>query len=182
MSKFVYLSYPAMEGIPDWIQKIKEYKHQDVCLLDPYDPNQIQDPAVQACLNRDPNETAVQWKEAFKLEPMLFLPPNESVATRFVINERKPVLDNYKSMYCLLRADVMLVDMNLASYGDVAQEVLYAWLWNIPVIGITNRFINSSWVQSRCKMLLMPRNSSEIVEQILLVKREPKPAEQVKVD
>jgi hypothetical protein len=73
----------------------------------------------------------------------------------------------FKRLYALLRADAVLVDLNVPDHGCRSQEVMWAYLAGIPVVGIAHRFIVSPSMAAMLEAMVFPRTSDQIVRQLL---------------
>jgi len=174
--KLVYCAYSILDQIepPDWLGKLAANKtvvNQGWGLYDPalgFMANS-QNPAVAAALSHDrkiPHKIA-EAHEVLRLDPKLFAPLGD-VAARMSAADRFPSIDvSFKHLYVLLRSDVVLVDLTVPSHGGKYYEALYGHLFGKPVIGISHRFILSPWVAQRCDALVFPKNTDEIVRQVL---------------
>ncbi len=176
MSKLVYCSYNLIDqdGIPDWVIKLiaNPIAQKDRWAI--YNPIHGFTAHLEGKLSMTaaladatiPQETQRNHK-VLKLDPMLFQPLSE-VLPRLRAADDSPTLDvAFKNLYVILRSDVVLVDLNQAGHGESAQEVLYAYLCNIPVIGIAHRFILSPWMANKLNAVVFPRTTDEIVQQVL---------------
>lgn len=177
MSKLIYCSYSLMDadGRPSWLDKLRI---NPVCLREHwafYDPmlgftgNIESDPYLAAAMsdNSRLRTRGAQNMEALRLDPALLLPLPE-VHNRLRQADSGPSVDvAFKNIYVLLRSDLVLVDLNAPSHGETAQEVLYAYLFGVPVVGIAHRFILSPWVVGKVKAVIFPSSSDDIVHQIL---------------
>lgn len=102
-----------------------------------------------------------------RIDPQL-LEPLGSVLPRLERADEGPTLDvAFKRLYAVLRSDIVLVDMNAPDHGCRSQEVMYAYLSVIPVVGIAHRFILSPALAGLVGTVLFPRTSDEIVRQVL---------------
>lgn len=176
MSKLVYCSYNLIDqdGIPDWVEKFIANPVVQKDRWSIYNPIHGFTAHIEGKLSMTaaladaviPKEIQRSHK-ILKLDPMLFAPLSE-VLPRLRAADESPTLDvAFKSLYVILRSDVMLVDLNEAGHGESAQEVLYAYLCNIPVIGIAHRFILSPWMLNKLNAVIFPRTTDEIVQQVL---------------
>ena len=116
--------------------------------------------------------------KVFKLEPMLFesLPdektqPNPMTSTlmaRFAdADVGKSILNIvFSDLFVLMKADCLVVDMNQPSHGGKPMEVLYAHLWDIPIIGICHRRDFSPWIANLISCMISPRTTDDIVKAI----------------
>ena len=87
---------------------------------------------------------------------------------RLVAADAGPVSDvALKSLYVAARSDIVLVDLDSPGYGEAGQDVMYAYLFGIPVVGISHRFILSPWVTVKLRAVIFPRTTDEIVQQVL---------------
>lgn len=122
--------------------------------------------SVLAALNRPPRIGVAEAK-SLKLDEELMLPLGR-VKDRLALADSEPSLDvSFKRMYALLRSDVLLVDLDTADHGCRAHEALYAYLIDVPVVGIAHRFILSPAMLAKMSCVLFPRSSDEIVRQVL---------------
>lgn len=171
--KLVYCAYPVLDHDkePDWVEKLADnpfVKREGWALYRPalgFLEN-AERMEVLAALNRPARIDATQ-AAALKLDPAL-LEGLGAVRERVSVADRGPFLDvSFKRMYALLRADVVIADLNAPDHGDKTHETLYAYLMDVPVVGIAHRFILSPAVLGQVSCVLFPRSSEEIVRQVL---------------
>lgn len=159
----VYISYPELSEPSGWVSELFQQDVEGLTFLDPNHSivQQAQNKNVFELLNRHPHRTAQEHASVFKLDNELFQSLNE-VSQRIGHAESTAYLDlPFKNLYCLLRSDLLIVDMN---GPEVAQDVMYAWMWNIPIIGATYKFLNSPTVQAKCDAILNPLDISNIID------------------
>jgi len=157
---------------PDWVEKLSNHPllQQERWAL--YRPTlgfieQLNgNTTLLASLSRS-IELSEPIRTALKLDPDL-LEPLGKVVGRLERSDHHPSLDvAFKRLYALLRSDIMLVDMNEPDHGCRSQEVMYAYLSNVPIVGIAHRFILSPSMVGRVGTVIFPRTSDEIVRQVL---------------
>lgn len=171
--KLIYCAYPLIDvgQEPDWVQKFADnpfVKREGWALYRPARGFMENAEALEAvaALNRAPRLSA-QQAAALKLEPDL-LKPLGHVRDRLMAADNGPFLDvSFKRLYALLRSDVLLTDLNGPDHGCKASETLYAYLIDVPVVGIAHRFILSPAMLDKVSCVLFPRASDEIVRQVL---------------
>jgi hypothetical protein len=171
--KLIYCAYPLIDQgqEPDWVGKFADNRFVQREGWALYRPafgfmENAEALEVVAALNRPPRITEAQ-ATAMKLEPDL-LQPLGQVKNRLAAADAGPFLDvSFKRLYALLRADIVLVDLNGPDHGCKAQETLYAYLMHVPVVGIAHRFILSPAMLDKVSCVLFPRASDEIVRQVL---------------
>jgi hypothetical protein len=177
MSKLIYLSYPLMDKDtkPDWVEKIKVnpmVQKEHWALYDPmlgFSGNFESGIYMAAFLsdNTRLSEHAKANQKELRLDPALFGDLG-TVLRRVKESDERPSIDlPFKNLYVLLRSDIMLVDLNDPDHGERSQEVLYAYLFGVPVVGVAHRFILSPWVAGKVSAVVFPATTDEIVAQVL---------------
>lgn len=160
---------------PDWIQKLASNSVVVSEQWSLYRPayrfyENLATPHMTTALTRAARLTEAQV-DAFKIDRVV-LAPLSDVKHRFVVADRGPFVDvHVKRLYALLRADIMLVDLNVPSHGCLGHEMLYAYLSGIPIVGIAHRFILSPSVLDKLEVVLVPKTSDQIVRQVLAFDR-----------
>ena len=174
--KLCYLSYPIIDQdkVPEWIANFAQHplvqreawgiydpalgfraNYQNVRCIGPL--SEVQRVAPKG----------VQHREAFKLDRALFEPMTRETLQRIDHADTTPSTDiPFKHLYALLRADVVLVDLDLPDHGE-SHEVLYAYLLGVPVIGVSGRFLLSPWMAEKCSVVVFDREVDAIVRQVL---------------
>lgn len=180
MSKLVYCSYNLIDqdSIPDWVEKLTTNPMVLAERWGIYNPiegfvgnieRSVTVAAVMAKAKAAP--LAYDNRQQLRLDPMLFQPLNH-VMNRLRSADQSPTLDvAFKNLYALLRSDIVVVDLDGVGHGEPSQEVLYAYLCGVPVVGIAHRFILSPWILGKVDAVIFPRTSDEIVQQILAYDR-----------
>lgn len=176
MSKLVFCSYNLIDqnGIPGWVSKLVQnplVQKEKWAVYNPilgFTGNLESSLALPAALSiQQVPPVVVRNFKALKLDPMLLSPLGE-VLPRLKAADESPSIDvAFKSLYVLLRSDIMLVDLNQAGHGESSQETVYAYLSGVPVIGVAHRFILSPWMINKLNAVIFPRTSDEIVQQVL---------------
>jgi len=72
-----------------------------------------------------------------------------------------------KDTYVLLRASMMLVDLNEPSHGGVGVEVTLAHILRMPIVGVSHRFHHSPQMVRRAPTIVTPKTANDLVEVIL---------------
>lgn len=176
MSKLVFCSYNLIDqdAIPDWVSKLTTnplVKKERWAIYNPingFSGNLEDNLSMPAALSIGtvPPEV-VRNHKALKLDPAL-LEPLGSVLPRLRAADGSPSIDvAFKALYVLLRSDIVLVDLNQPGHGESSQEVVYAYLSGIPIVGVAHRFILSPWMINKLNAVIFPRSSDEIVQQVL---------------
>jgi len=172
--KLIYCSFNLVDsdGPPDWISKLKVnpvVRQEKWSIYNPYmsfSENVGADATILTLLN-DPQRIAKADPKALKLEPDLFK-GLQDVMPRITASDSSASIDvAFKSLYVILRSDLVLVDLNSPGHGEASQEIMYAYLFGIPVIGLAHRFILSPWVVNKVRAVIFPRTTDEIVQQVL---------------
>jgi hypothetical protein len=176
MTKLVYCSYNLIDQdeIPDWVDKfianplVQKEKWAIYNPINGFGGNLESNLSLPAALSiGSVPDAVVRGHKTLKLDPML-LEPLGSVLSRLRAADEAPTLDvAFKSLYVLLRSDIVLVDLNQPGHGEASQEVVYAYLSGIPIVGIAHRFILSPWMINKLNAVIFPRTSDEIVQQVL---------------
>lgn len=171
--KLIYCAYALIDRQqePDWVGKFadNEFVKREGWAL--YRPmlgfmENASSLATVAALDRPARVSAAE-AATLKLDPDL-LKPLAKVRDRVGIADNGPFLDvSFKRLYALLRSDVLLTDLNVPDHGCRASETLYAYLVDVPVVGIAHRFILSPAMLDKVSSVIFPRSSDEIVRQVL---------------
>jgi len=172
MSRLIYCAHAVLDAAePDWVQKILEnpiVKAEQWCLYRPslgFMEN-AKSPGMLSLLSRQPKLSQATAR-VLQIDAGVFdsLP---AVRERVVVADNGPFMDvAFKRLYALLRADVVLVDLDVPDQGCRTVEALYGYLAGIPTVGIASRFIVSPGLVSKMQAVLFPRTSDQIVRQIL---------------
>lgn len=172
MSRLVFCAHALLDSDePDWVDKLMAnplVKAEQWCL---YRPTQgflenAKWPGMLSLLTREPKISRSQ-AIGLRLDPALHSSLAE-VYERLSIADNGPFLDvAFKRQYALLRADVVLVDLNVPDHGCRTEDALCAYLAGIPTVGIASRFIVSPGLVGRLDAVLFPRTSDQIVRQVL---------------
>ena len=72
----------------------------------------------------------------------------------------------FKDLFLLIRSDIVVADFNNPSAGS-AQEILYAHLMDIPILGISYRSSVSPWLQNRAVAVAAPKNADDIIRLVI---------------
>jgi len=172
--KLIYCAYNLMEqdGPPDWIQKFKTnpvVRQERWSIYDPYftfTENVGTDVGLMSRLNDEARLKKID-PVALKLDPQL-LSPIGVVLDRIKVSDNSPTIDiPFRELYVLLRSDIVLADLNSMGHGEVSQEVMYGYLFGVPVVGLSHRFILSPWIAGKLRSVIFPRTTDEIVQQVL---------------
>lgn len=169
----IYCAYPLIDrdGEPDWVGKLADnrfVKREGWALYRPaygFMEN-AESLDVVAAVNR-PARITEATARSLKLDPDL-LKPLGQVRNRLAAADDGPFIDvSFKRLYALLRSDIVVADLNAPDHGCKAHETLYAYLIDVPVVGIAHRFILSPAMLDKVSCVLFPRSSDEIVRQVL---------------
>lgn len=172
MSRLLYCAHALLDSDePDWVGKLLAnplVKAEGWCLYRPtlgFLEN-AKSPGMLSLLTREP-KVSREKAAALQLDSQVFEPLG-TVQERLTIADHGPFLDvAFKRLYALLRADVVLVDLNVPDHGCRTEDALYAYLAGIPAVGIASRFIVSPGLVGRLDAVLFPRTSDQIVRQVL---------------
>jgi len=106
--------------------------------------------------------------ELLRLDPLLFKSLIDSDAlNRIVQAEDNASADlPFKDLYFLLRSKAILVDASAFSYGGLPAEVLYGYLLDIPIFGISHRFLTSPWIINKAVSMFCPRSIDDLVASV----------------
>lgn len=177
MSKLIYMSYSLMDQAskPDWVDKLKDNPMVVKEKWSLYDPSLGFNGNFEAGFytaavlsdNSRVNKQAYESQKSLRLDPALFSDLGK-VINRIKAADGAPSIDlPFKDLYVILRSDIVLVDLNTADHGERSQEVLYAYLFGIPVVGVAHRFILSPWMVGKVNSVVFPVTTDEIVSQVL---------------
>jgi hypothetical protein len=172
----VYLSYPLMDydRAPRWVEPFKANIVTQMEQWSCYDPmlgfagNIENDVGLMTTLSNPKrvNALAVQAAQQLRLDPELFKPLNE-VLPRLKISDQLPTTDvAFKNLYALMRSSVVVADLDNPDHGEKTQEVMYAYLIGVQVVGVAHRFMFSPYVAEKISVFVRPDPYS-IVRQVL---------------
>jgi len=172
MSRLIYCAHAVLDADePEWVDKLSHnpiVKAEEWCFYRPtlgFMEN-AKAPGMLALLTRAP-KISKSKSLGLRLDLALHQPLAE-VQQRLTIADHGPFMDvAFKRMYALLRADVVLVDLNVPDQGCRTVEAVYAYLAGIPAVGIASRFIVSPGLIDKLDAVLFPRTSDQIVRQVL---------------
>jgi hypothetical protein len=174
--KLIYCSFNLVDANepPDWIEKFKSNvitKKEKWSIYNPYlsfTENVRMDPTILTILN-DPERFSrgAPDLKSLKLDPAI-LGQLQEVMPRLQAADNGPTIDlPFRNLYVILRSDIVIADLNSPGHGEASQEVMYAYLFGVPVVGLSHRFILSPWVVSKVRAVVFPRTTDEIAQQVL---------------
>jgi len=172
----IYLSYPLMDydEPPRWVEPFKRSLMGQMENWSYYDPilgfsGNIESEAGLVGILSDPKRVsalAVQAAGHLRLDPDLFKPLSEALP-RLRVADSSPTADvAFKNVYALLRSNVVVADLDNPDHGEKTQEVMYAYLIGVPVVGVAQRFMFSPYVAEKISALVRP-DPNAIVRQVL---------------
>lgn len=124
---------------------------------------------------RAPRPAFIENFKAFKLRDELFGDLDDVGKFLAESDVEEPVIKSAdKDLYCLMRSDMMLVDLSAQSYGEQGLDLLFGHLSGMPVIGLTDRFQNAPSLVSRLDCLIAPTSVGQIVRAIEAFSRKTK--------
>jgi len=82
--------------------------------------------------------------------------------------EPETIQVHYHDLYCLMRADLVIVDLSQPSHGDQGYWCLAARLGGVPVIGVTDRYTVAPSLLSCLDTLIVPQGLDHIVRTVLM--------------
>jgi len=160
---------------PFWVDPVKNHPLSKSSGWTFYDPienftDHLKNPLFVRAMSQAPCDKAKE--PILKLDPMILA---EFDSDRVEIFEKADIenldggissLIKLKDLYTLARSKVVLTDLSYPSFGGRPQELLYAYLMDIPIIGISPRFMNSPWMVDICELIMSPRSIDQIIRQI----------------
>lgn len=171
----VYVAYPMSPVEPQWVAPLAAALHEKhrVHLYRPWIPlnEQLQNPDLRDDLLRPPRPSFIDHHKALKLPDILFGDLNDPEVQAFLLQAdgADPLIKSAdKDLYCLMRSDMMLVDLSTPSFGDQGVDLLFGHLSGMPVVGLTDRFQNAPSLVSRLDCLIAPTSVGQIVRAIEL--------------
>lgn len=167
----VYCAYPMAKTEPQWVAPLAAALHgvPKVSLYRPWIPlhEQLQNPDLRDDLMRPPRPAFVENFKAFRLRDELFGDLDEIGGFLASADGDEPLIKAAdKDLYCLMRSDMMLVDLSAPGYGEQGLDALFGHLGGMPVIGLTDRFQNAPSLVSRLDCLIAPTNVGQITHVI----------------
>jgi hypothetical protein len=169
----IYCSFPIMgyDSKPDWVDSLKNSlfaKEMKWSFYDPYISVREQPELLQNIQQFKINKIAEENTNLLKLNTMMLNSTPEAIQQLIRCDDMELSTDVlFKDLFMLIRANVMVVDLNRKTSGGTAQEVLYAHLLNIPVVGISFKFQVSPWMHQRCRSIINPRSPDDIHKAVL---------------
>jgi hypothetical protein len=111
----------------------------------------------------------VAYQKILKIGPELFGDLKQASQLLGAGDSGEPLVRSAdKDLYCLIRSDILLVDLSTAGYGEQGLDVLFGHIGGMPIIGITDRFQNAPSLFSRLDCLICPDSVGQIVHAIEL--------------
>jgi len=142
----VYISYPRNLGyVPSWWNILKQ--DDSMKLISCYDPGGN----LMEVIQQDKEfaellaETVEISTELFKLPPQLREGLTAENLAMIETGDRRVLAkaEVWRDLYVLMRSDVVLADLNSLEIGSRTLEMVYAKLWGIPIIGVSDNMTNS---------------------------------------
>lgn len=167
----VFCAHPHQAVEPQWVAPLASELRgvKRVNLYRPWLPlrEQLQNPDVRDALSRKPRHQFAKNQNALRLPDWMFAP----------LPEAMPILDEIESsdhlirsadrhLFCLMRSDLMLVDLSTPGYGDQGIDTLFGHLGGMSMIGLTDRFQNAPSLVSRLVCLIAPTSVEQIAHAI----------------
>lgn len=170
--RLIYCCHPTTTQEPAWIEPLKNMLDSEWVLYRPWlgFQEQLQDPRLTTALSADAAEFFAANHTLLRLSPPL-LNPFAEVLPSLLGFERSDahMLMPYRDLYAFIRCHVMLVDLSTPSYGEVGHDVGLAHMARIPMIGISDRFINSPAIVPKLEALVPSFDVSKIAKQLRIL-------------
>ncbi len=156
---------------PQWVARLdaKLASRSDIVLYRPWLSlaEQLRNPDLLDALAQPPRAAFYTAKQMLRLSDHLFQPITSAQAFLKEADGPNPLISAAdKDLYCLLRADIMLVDLSVESFGEQGIDALFGFVGGMPVIGLTDRFQNAPSILSRLDCLIAPSSVEQIVHVI----------------
>lgn len=170
---FIYSSFPMLGHSikPQWVDELKNslfVKSQGWVVYDStiLIGNQID--VIDYIPKTIVNKTALDNFKILKLNELALSNSPEALQQLQRSDIGKLSSDKiFKSLFLLMRSDVLLVDLNRSSF-ETSQTVLYAHLMNIPIIGISHIPNISPWMHHRILTISNPKNIDDLIKLIAI--------------
>lgn len=175
MKLLVYCSYPVLDQSqePSWVDTLAETinKHgmsDNFVLYRPWHPLGSQKQVFP--LLREPHPFFKQNEKTLGIPLELGLSFENPQLQRFLSSCDDPEPRNtviYRDMYCLIRSHIVLADLSKPSFGEVFQDVLFASMAGIPIVGLSDRFLQSPHMMNRVDVFTSPLKTESLVRQLV---------------
>ncbi len=168
----LHLAYPVhgRNVKPTWVDSLKENSFAIAEKWGFFDPTARLTPDLLQLVSKlKVNSIAEEKAEILKLTPNLLASTPEVLQDLTKTENDNPLTSQiiFRHLYFLTRATLVVADLNNPSLGETSQEVLYAHLMNIPIIGISYRPTVSPWMHSKVRSIIAPRNADDLVKAII---------------
>lgn len=171
---FIYASFPMLGYTtkPLWVDELKNntfVKSQNWVVYDPTILIGHQNDVIDYIPKSNINKIALEHHKLLKLNELSLSNSPEAIQQLQRSDTGQLSSDIvYKDLFLLMRSDVVLVDLNKKSAGGTPQEVLYAHLLNIPIIGISHMPSVSPWMHYRIPVIANPKNIDDLIKLITI--------------
>lgn len=154
----IYTSYPyigSYHQIPAWIQLLMAAK-RNVYL--PSVPLLKQKELLDILHEQTPKELFKTLWLPLGMDQTLEEPLDEAKVERMLESTINQLSHNlcWKHQYMLIRSDLVMVDLDLPSYGEVAVDVMIASALQIPIIGVCAKIFQAPPIAERLECLIHP--------------------------
>ena len=159
-----YLSYGFLDAqVPTWVRALRALDETIVWADNLTSLSSIAKEcgerfvlSLQAAELQAPYAVASANASALRIPADVFRPVQEMLP-RLVATEATPTLDAVtKALYLLVRARVVVVDLDLPGYGERGFEACLANQLRIPILGVTTRFTADPWLLHVCRAVTQP--------------------------
>jgi hypothetical protein len=165
--KLIYLSSSMMDQSrePTWFPMIMNHplaRAEGWVFYNPWRLLREQPLVAKIIFEREPCKRLLTNYETLKLDSELLSILNDKLALRLDSADRTNTTSDLvlKDLYVLIRSDVMVVDLDVPSHGGKSQETYIASLGDIPIIGVTSRFVLTPWLL-RLVDVLVPTSAQD---------------------
>ena len=151
MTLLVYCSYPVLDqsGEPEWVSRLESLLGDNglsaFALYRPWVPLRAQS-NIFPLLESSPHPFFSSNAALLQL-PMEAMGSLGDRRTQNALDAADRAEPNniipFKDIFCLMRSHIVISDLSKPSYGETFRDVFMAHLAKIPIIGLTDRFMNS---------------------------------------
>ena len=171
--KIVYCSYPTLnQQEPEWVQAILDPMFQEAgfCFYRPYLSleNQITNIDLLKSLSEaTPNSILQENAELLRLQKECFLNIDQAQPMLQATDSGHPTNNSTsKDVFVLSRSNLVLSDQCLPSI-ETSMELFLASCARIPVICMTDKYLNSPWMFKHATVIMDAREKKQLLKTMI---------------
>ena len=175
MTILTYCSYPVLDQReePPWVSGLEAVlaanKLNLFSLYHPWVPLKAQT-KLYPLLESEPHPFFVENAKLLKLPEHVLRPFGSPEVQKLLSQADRAEPNNivsFKDLFCLTRSKIVIADLSNPSFGELFQDVFYAHLAEIPLIGVSSRFLLSPVMLNRIETLVPMGRLDIIVQQLV---------------